>query len=198
METTIIDEFRQGLTEIKDGITRTDQNVVELNAGVKKLQEENERLQTDFNKIRRFYIGRQAASGAPRPAIRPGLVSDDCAKFLAHQLIIQCARSGRLEILSQSAATRDALLNSAREFFGLELRTALTTTDIPLPNEYSGELRALIAQFGVVRSAMFPYPIGMGTAKPPRMGARPQFGSIAMSAAIPEGSPGITLDRKSV
>jgi len=192
METTIIEEFRQGLTEIKDGITRTDQNVTELNTGVKKLQDENERLQADFNKLRRFYLGRQS-SGARQAAIRPGLVSDDCAKFLAHQLILQCAKSGRLEILSQSAATRDALLNSAREFFGLELRTALTTTDIPLPIEYSGELRALIAQFGVVRGAMFPYPIGMGTAKPPRMGARPQFASIAISAAFAEGSPTMTF-----
>src|SRR6266581_6499102 len=151
METNIINEFRQGLTEIKDGITKTDQNVTALNAGVKKLQDENERLQADFTKLRRFYLGRQAANGSRQGAIRPGLVSDDCAKFLAHQLILQCAKSGRLEILSQSAATRDALLNSAREFFGLELRTALTTTDIPLPIEYSGELRALIAQFGVVR-----------------------------------------------
>jgi len=40
---------------------------------------------------------------------------------------------------------------------------------------------------------MFHYPIGMGTAKPPRMGARPQFASIAMSASIPEGSPTITF-----
>src|SRR5438093_6362333 len=96
-------------------------------------------------------------------------------------------------MLSQSSATRDALLNSARQTLGMEVRTALTTADIPLPIGYSGELRALIAQFGVIRNAMFPYPIGMGTAKPPRMGARPQFASVAMSGAIQEGSPTITF-----
>src|SRR6185369_4895425 len=79
------------------------------------------------------------------------------------------------------------------DILGLQARTALTTTDIPLPTEYAAEFRALIAQFGVVRKAMFPYPIGMGTAKPPRMGARPQFASVAMSAAITEGSPTITF-----
>ena len=36
---------------------------------------------------------------------------------------------------------------------------------------------------------MAPYPIGMGTARPARMGTRPAFGSIAMSATIPEKSP---------
>ena len=36
---------------------------------------------------------------------------------------------------------------------------------------------------------MTPYPIGMGTAKPARMGARPSFGSIVMSALITEKSP---------
>src|SRR5439155_25165592 len=44
-----------------------------------------------------------------------------------------------------------------------------------------------------VRRAFVPNPLGMGTAKPPRMGARPQFACIAMSAAITEGSPTITF-----
>src|SRR5438270_13967279 len=33
----------------------------------------------------------------------------------------------------------------------------------------------------------------MGVAKPPRMGNRPQFASIALSGVIPEGSPTITF-----
>jgi HK97 family phage major capsid protein len=33
----------------------------------------------------------------------------------------------------------------------------------------------------------------MGTAKPPRMGARPQFASIAISGALAEGSPTLTF-----
>ena len=40
---------------------------------------------------------------------------------------------------------------------------------------------------------MAPYPIGMGTARPARMGTRPAFGSIAMSALIPEKSPTVTF-----
>jgi len=200
METSVIEEFRQGLTEIKAGITRTDKTTTDLGATlsatkaeVKALQDDNEKLALELSKIHRLYLNRQSSTIHHPSSIPPGMVSDNYARHLAYELVLHCARSGRLEILSQSAATRDALLNSARAFFGLETRAALTTTDIPLPIAYTGELRALIAQFGVVRKAMFPYPIGMGTAKPPRMGARPQFASIAMSAAFAEGSPGLTF-----
>src|SRR5438105_2603003 len=192
MQTEVIEEFRKGLSEIKEGITNTDKDYSDVKTGVQKLQGENERLQADFNKLQRLYVARQSASNRSSQ-IPAGLVSDDCAAYLGSTFILQCAKSGKLELLSQSAATRDALLNWARQTLGIEVRTALTTTDIPLPIGYSGELRALIAQFGVVRKAMFPYPIGMGTSKPPRMGARPQFASIAMSAPITEGSPSITF-----
>jgi HK97 family phage major capsid protein len=90
-------------------------------------------------------------------------------------------------------AQRDALANFARNTLNVSTRSALATTDIPLPIEYSGEIRELISDFGVVRRRMFPYPIGMGTAKPARMGTRPTFGAIAMSGAFSEKSPQITF-----
>ena len=64
---------------------------------------------------------------------------------------------------------------------------------LPLPIEYAGQIRELISDFGVVRRQMLPYPIGMGTARPARMGTRPTFGSIAMSGAFVEKSPTITF-----
>ena len=190
METTFIEDFEKGLTEITDKMTNTDKTVSSLTATVEKLQQENDRLEAEFTKVRRLHLSRTAA-GFSAPS--RGMVSDDCARYFGASFIHQCAKSGKLDLVSQSTAVRDALLSSARDILGLQARTALTTTDIPLPTEYSGEFRALIAQFGVVRKAMFPYPIGMGTAKPPRMGARPQFASIAMSAAITEGSPTVTF-----
>ena len=190
MEITIVEEFRNALSEITEDLTKTDQSVAETNTALKAVEAENDRLQTEVTKVRRLCLAR-ASAGVSAPT--KGMVSDECAAHLGSIFILQCAKAGKLELLSQSSATRDALLNSARQTLGMEVRTALTTTDIPLPVGYSGELRALIAQFGVVRKAMFPYPIGMGTAKPPRMGARPQFASIAMSGAIQEGSPTITF-----
>src|SRR5437660_11911267 len=40
---------------------------------------------------------------------------------------------------------------------------------------------------------MSPYPIGMGTSRPARMGTRPAFASVAMSAAFSELSPTVTF-----
>src|SRR5437867_2780789 len=128
MQTEVIEEFRKGLTEIKDGITNTEKNVTDLTAGMKKLQEENDRLQAEFTKVRRLHLSRTAA-GITAPS--PGMVSDQCAAELGSRFVLHCARSGKLEILSHSAATRDALLTSSLQTLGLEVRTALTTTDIP-------------------------------------------------------------------
>src|SRR2546423_6685585 len=153
MQTEVIEEFRKGLSEIKEGITKADKDYTDVKTGVHKLQDENERLQADFNKLQRLYVARQSASNRSSQILQ-GMVSDECAAFLGATFIAQCAKSGKLELLSQSAATRDALLNSARQTLGIEVKTALTSTDIPLPVEYSGELRALIAHFGVIRKAM--------------------------------------------
>jgi HK97 family phage major capsid protein len=85
------------------------------------------------------------------------------------------------------------LLGFARASLNLTTRTALSTSDIPLPSEYGNEIRELVSDFGVVRRRMSPYPIGMGTARPARMGTRPSFGSIAISAAFTEKSPTLTF-----
>src|SRR5205814_4579324 len=120
-------------------------------------------------------------------------VSDDCARKLAATFIHHCERSGKLEALSSFPAQRDLLSAFARNHLGLATKTALSTSDIPLPVEYGGEIRELISDFGVVRRRMSPYPIGMGTSRPARMGTRPAFGSVAMSAAFSEKSPTVTF-----
>ena len=112
---------------------------------------------------------------------------------MAAQFILHCERSNKLEALSSLPSQRGLLLDFAKGTLDISTRSALTNSDIPFPSEYSGELRELISQFGVVRRQMTPYPIGMGTARPARMGTRPTFGSIAMSGAFTEKSPSITF-----
>jgi HK97 family phage major capsid protein len=155
----------------------------------KSLKDGADKMATDLRDVRRQLASRQAA-----PARRaPGKVSEDCARHLAAQFIAQCERSDKLEALSSVPGQRDALLNFARHALNLTTRAALTASDINLPTQYGGEIRELISEFGVVRRCMSPYPIGMGTARPARMGTRPAFGSIAMSALIPEKSPTVTF-----
>jgi HK97 family phage major capsid protein len=161
-----------------------------LPASFKAAQDENGELKQQMNEVRRRLATRGNLTARTRAS---GLVSDDCARHLAAHFVAHCERSGKLEALASLPAQREALLAFARDSLGVAARSALTTSDIPLPSEYSGEIRELISEFGVVRRRMSPYPIGMGTARPARMGTRPSFGSIAMSAAFGEKSPAVTF-----
>jgi HK97 family phage major capsid protein len=143
-----------------------------------------QKLRADLDLVRRIVSSRRQD---PVNIRRPGFVSIACAEYLASAFVIGNARSGRLDILP--GHVRDPLLGRSREILGLETKAALTTTDIPLPTQFFSEIRELISDFGVARNKMFPFPIGLGTAKPPRFKTRPSFGSVAMSAAMPEKSP---------
>ncbi len=180
-----VKEFATNAAELK---TRLPQ-IETLSSSVKTLQDENAQLRQHVTDVRRLLATRHS-SAATR---HPGLVTDDCARYLAAQFVLQCEKSGKLEALCSLPAQREALASLARETLNISTRTALTTTDIPLPTQYAGQIRELISEFGVVRRKMHPYPIGMGTARPARMGTRPSFGSIALSAAFAEKSPTISF-----
>src|SRR6266446_6000626 len=178
-------EFHALLTDIET----SSEEIKKLPATLKALREENSRLAQDLTAIRRSLVTRHSS---PVTRLR-GQVTDDCARKLAATFINHCERSGKLEELSSFPAQRDILTAFARDSLGLTTRTALNTSDIPLPSEYGSEIRELISDFGVVRRRMSPYPIGMGTSRPARMGTRPSFGSIAMSAALAEKSPTLSF-----
>ena len=178
-------EIQSLLTEIKTGWS----GVSALPAEVKALRDGADKLTSEFKDVRRQLASRQAV---PAPH-RRGVVSDDCARHLAGTFILHCERSDKLDALCSVPAQRDVLMAFARDTLNLSTRTALSTSDIPLPVQYSGEIRELISDFGVVRRCMSPYPIGMGTARPARMGTRPAFGSIAMSATFGEKSPTVSF-----
>jgi HK97 family phage major capsid protein len=176
-----VDDLTEALGEIR-GILPKLEN---LSGNMEALENEQAQLKQQVAESRRL-VATRAIMGRPRGA---NSVSEECARQLASQFIVHCERSGTLEALASRPAQRDALTTFARDVLGISTRAALTTSDVPLPVQYSGELRELISEFGVARRNMMPYPIGLGTARPARMGARPAFGSIAMSGAFVEKSP---------
>lgn len=180
-----VKEFQSMLTEIKEGWCA----LTGLPGQVKGLADQCAENAGTLKDLRRSLV----SHGGERRLRKRGMVSDDCAREVAATFIAHCERSGKLEALCSVPVQRDALLSFARQQLGLMTKSALTTSDIPLPTQYSGEIRELISDFGVVRRCMSPYPIGMGTARPARMGTRPAFGSIAMSATFGEKSPSVTF-----
>ena len=180
-----LNEFAGSVAGIKDGLQRLEG----LAGTIKALEEKSSVFEDQLTQLRRLAASRSGTT--PRP--RRGVVDEDCARHLAAQFILHCEKSNRLEALSSVPAQRDALLSFARNALNISVRSALSSSEIPLPTEYSGEMRELISDFGVVRRRMSPYPIGIGTSRPARMGTRPAFGSIAMSAAFTEKSPSISF-----
>jgi HK97 family phage major capsid protein len=185
MKAQAVEDMETLLTDMKQGWD----SVRGLPDEFKALRAETALAGQHLAEVRRVVASRSQA----RPARAAGTVSDECARHMAAQFIACCERSGKLEALCSVSAQRDALTAFARDELALATRTALSTTDIPLPVSYSNEMRELISEFGVVRRRMSPYPIGMGTARPARMGTRPSFSSIAMSGNFPEKSPTITF-----
>lgn len=174
----ILDEIKSGWSELRA-----------LPETVKSLLDETADLKQSLGHVRRA----QLQTPVPRAQRAPGAVSPECAMEVAARFVALCAKSDMLEALCSAPAQRDALVNFARERLNLSTRAALTTTDIPLPVFYGNEIRELISDYGVVRRRMSPYPIGMGTARPARMGTRPSFGSIAVSGLVSEKSPSLSF-----
>jgi HK97 family phage major capsid protein len=171
------DEFRSKLLRGVDGLA----------GSIRKLQEEQNKQSLQIVSLRQAGLVR--SGGVSR---QPGMLSDEAARALFADVTLHVERSGKLDSFIRSSEARDRLLSEARAIGGVT-RTALTTTDIPLPSIYGSELVELIAYFGVIRKGMSHYPLTGGIAKPPRMGTRPAFGSIAMSALVPEKSPTLTF-----
>lgn len=180
-----VKEFQGILGELKGGWAE----LKPLPAGFRSLQDETAQLKQHVTDVRRLLASRNHSAAGRKS----GRVSESCASELAARFIAHCVKSDKLEALASLPAQRDALVEFARTTLNVTTRNALTTTEIPLPYEYGSELRELISEFGVVRRRMSPYPIGMGVARPARMGTRPTFGSIAMSAAFTEKSPTVTF-----
>ena len=179
------EQLNQVITDVKSAAT----DLKKFEGQLKTVRDETASMKQHVQDLRRI-----TASEARQSRHRKsGAVSDDCARQIAAHFIAHCERSGKLEALASAAGQRDALTAFARDTLALSTRSALSTSDIPLPTEYSGELRELISEFGVARRQMMPYPIGLGTARPARMGARPAFGSVAMSVAFTEKSPTLTF-----
>jgi len=178
-------EFSTTLAEIKSSLIE----INSLPATVQTLQKETADLKLQLTDTRRLLASRTTPA-TPR---QPGTVTDGCASWIASIFINHCERSGKIDTLASLPAQRDALLAFSRNTLGLTTRAALSTAEVPLPVQFGSELRELISEFGIARRRMSPYPIGMGTARPARMGTRPAFASIAMSASFDEKSPTLSF-----
>src|SRR5438094_540970 len=87
-------------------------------------------FQTILTEARRLLLPRQSS-----PVTRlPGFVTEECARHFTGIAIAARLRSGK------HVDNADHLHGLAKDILGIEIKTALSSTDIPLPTQYSGQV----------------------------------------------------------
>src|SRR4051794_40944176 len=175
---TIITDLKGGWAEIK-GPPRM----------VKTLQDENVDLKSNLTKLRKeiLILGQRTV----QPIRKHEVVTHDCARYLAAIAYIGAEKYNKLSHLNSQS--RDLILNRSAETLGMELRAALTTTDIPLPTEFQSQVVELVWTYGDFRRYATPFPMGTGTVKLPKLKTSPLFGLISLSGNVTEKSPQVSF-----
>jgi HK97 family phage major capsid protein len=151
-------------------------------ADLEKKGESAEQFRKEFEAAQQTLLGLQKAMLSVRRNVerRPGQVSEECARTLGAIAALRGINKG---LITDGI---DRVKGLVGEVLG---KAALTTSDIPLPVDYSGEVVELVSQFGAARRFGTVFPLTSGTVKLPKLKTSPAFGLIAMSAAAAQKSP---------
>ena len=138
---------------------------------VKGLEKENDDLR---GKLKSLWKG--AMSGHANSGVRwignKAFVSDDCAAALTSVFVLSCARlENGLETLITDVAARDRIRAHAAGILSMEVKTAMSRTEIPLPTVYDPQIIELVYKYGQARQYATVLPLGAGTVKLPRLKA---------------------------
>jgi HK97 family phage major capsid protein len=158
-------------------------------AAIKRLPEmlkskntEIEQLSDQIKEVKRMLAARQA-----RSANRiKGRLSDEAAAELGAHFTLLAYKKGMLDTIVPNAELRSSLVKETRSILNIAAEKDLSTSDIPLPTTYYGEIRDLIEEYGIVRGVMTPWPLSGGTDAPPRGKTRFGLTKTAMGAQLGE------------
>ena len=114
---------------------------------------------------------------------RGGDVSDECAKFVGALFVKAGMEQGKFTLREGEA---ERYRNFVETVIG---KTAVTSSDIPLPIEYSGEVVELVGDFSAARQYGTVFPLGGATVKLPKLTTDPTFALIAASGSVGEKVP---------
>jgi HK97 family phage major capsid protein len=192
VDTDITKKIEDGLAAIETGMKDTSGRLKTLEGSVgnikaiedtqKKLTDEIADQRKHLNDVRRAVLNPRLR--AHRPA---GGVSDEAAAALGSSVILNLERGRMLERCFEQPHHYKRMLDDAQSI----TKSALTTSEVPLPISYYGELNELIAEYGVARRSLTPWPLSGGTDKPPRSKTGFTFTLVAISGLFAEKAPAI-------
>jgi HK97 family phage major capsid protein len=133
---------------------------------------------------------RKAQIGIKRDSVRRAgeYVSPDCAAHLGGIMLAAGISQGRF-----SGKQLDFAEAEVKNLLGVHAKAALTSSDIPLPTLYSGDIVELVYKYGQGRQYATVYPMGALTIKLPKLGTDTAFGLISSSGTVTEVSPTISF-----
>lgn len=183
-----LDEMKSLLQQIQSSNRQMTGDYEQASRELKALGESHKGLAADFAEAQK-QLGqlRKAGLAAPSARMAHEAVSEDCARYVAAVVICGADSFGGLNHIK--GAQRESLIGECRSILGIQTRDALTSNDIPLPTQYSGQLVELIWRYGQARQFATVYPLGAGTVKLPKLRTSPSFGFINQSTGIGEKSP---------
>lgn len=187
-----LDEMKSLLQQIQSANKQLVTDYQSAATELKSLGEAHKGLAADFAESQKQLnaLRRNGLASAPVRMAHQA-VSDDCARFIAAVVICGADNFGGLNHIK--GAQRDSLMGECRSIIGIETKTALSTTDLPLPVQFSAQLVELMWKYGQARQFATVYPLGAGTVKLPQLKTSPSFGFVNQSGLIPEKSPQINF-----
>ena len=200
MSFSVVEKGAGGATtkSVDDRILETLDGVDARLKGLSKLESEFEVIKEDAvtsakkldeiqKQIIAFSKSQVQQASSRRRMIHRGLVDDDCAAHLGAVYLVGMLRQdteGRVK-----GALRQMAESEIKNILGVEWKTAISSSDIPLPTQYSGDIVELVYQYGVARQYCTVFPLGAGTVKLPKLTTDPTFALLAQSGGVTEKSP---------
>ena len=127
----------------------------------------------------------ESAEGKVRWVNGVGYVTDDCAKFIGSMAVLRAAQANKIK-----GANAEDMITRAAGMLGIEVKAAISSTDIPLPVQYASQIVELVYTYGQARKLCTVYPLGTASVKLPRLKTgEPTFSFIAISGAVGEKVP---------
>lgn len=165
--------------------------MAEIEKAQKEQKESHAKLVTDFSEFQKQLVAyqKQLVATSKARVRRGGQVSDDCAAHLGAVSLILGVQCGKIA----GGRTLEMAESEVKNILGIELKSALTASDIPLPVQYSAEVAELVYEYGVARKVGTVFPLGTASVKLPKLSSSPTFGLIAMSGTVTEKSPQVTF-----
>lgn len=195
--------FQLALGVVAEGKKTIDEQILESLAGVSERLKEFDALKkgieqnaSDYSQVTQIVTEvkaqlddfRKKQISIKAKASRPGEISDEVAMRLGAIALIAGIRQERF-----SGHALQVAESEIKNVLGIEAKSALTTTDIPLPTQFSGDIVELVYQYGLARKLGTVYPLGTASVKLPKLSTDPVFGLIAASGTVTEKSPQISF-----